>query len=228
MSDFYFIEQKEPEAIHQLIHALIYERIPKRFGLHFPDDIQILTPMQKGPLGAQFLNNFLQSNYHTQQSSQLAISGKYFRTHDKVMQIVNNYDKQVYNGDIGRIIHIDEVSKRVVVSYQEQEVTYEQNELDELVLAYATTVHKAQGSEFKAVIMPVSMSHYVMLERNLIYTAMTRARQLLILVGDTKALKKASRTLTAYERCTHLSNQLDLAMRAVCDNLTNKSEHSNL
>ncbi len=212
LTDFYLLSQTDESTMHTLMDTMIYHRIPERFKLSFPRDIQVLTPMRKGKMGANFLNARLQASFHRLAFDPDADHTPTFHVGDKVMQTVNNYDKHVYNGDIGYIEFIDESTQACVVSFCDNQVRYEKSDRSELVLAYATTVHKAQGSEFPAVIMPLSMQHYVLLERNLIYTAMTRAKKLLILVGDPRALRHASRTLTAHQRCTHLQTHLAQAM----------------
>jgi exodeoxyribonuclease V alpha subunit len=188
LSDFYWIEQGEPEKISEMILKLVMERIPKRFNLNPYKDIQILTPITKGCCGTIFLNELLQKHMNGSAKASFSYSGKTFKTGDKVMQTVNNYDKNVFNGDIGFITVINQENKAFSVNYEDRVITYDFDESDELILAYAITIHKSQGSEFPAVIIPCIMSHYIMLQRNLIYTAITRAKKLLVLIGTKKAL----------------------------------------
>jgi len=188
LTDFYWIEQNEPEKISKMILKLVAERIPKRFNLNPFRDIQVLTPMSKGNCGTIFLNELLQKHLNSSAKTSFSYGGKTFKTSDKVMQTVNNYDKNVFNGDIGFITAIHQEEKTFSVHFEERVVHYDFDESDELILAYAITIHKSQGSEFPAVIIPCIMSHYIMLQRNLIYTAITRAKKLLILIGTKKAL----------------------------------------
>ncbi len=186
-NDFYFIHQEDPEKVLEIILELTKERIPKRFGLDPVDDIQVLTPMHKGVVGAGNLNTELQKSLNPFQE-EITRGNRNFRTNDKVMQIRNNYDKEVFNGDIGRIIRIRPDEDEITVLFDGREVPYAFYELDELVLAYAVSVHKSQGSEYPAVVVPVLTQHYMLLQRNLIYTAVTRGRDLVVMVGTRKAL----------------------------------------
>ncbi len=187
LEDFYFIDREDPEAVLRLIVDLVKERIPKRFGLSPIDDIQVITPMHKGTVGTENLNRSLQEALNPDRAS-LTRGSQRLCVYDKVMQVRNNYDREVFNGDIGRIAAIDSESRKVTVSFDARHVVYEYADLDELALAYAVSVHKSQGSEFPAVIMPVLTQHYMLLQRNLIYTGITRGRKLVILVGTRKAL----------------------------------------
>ena len=186
-NDFYFIHQEDPEKVLEIILELTKERIPKRFGLDPVDDIQVLTPMHKGVVGAGNLNTELQKSLNPFQE-EITRGNRNFRTNDKVMQIRNNYDKEVFNGDIGRITRIRPDEDEITVLFDGREVPYAFYELDELVLAYAVSVHKSQGSEYPAVVVPVLTQHYMLLQRNLIYTAVTRGRDLVVMVGTRKAL----------------------------------------
>ncbi|MBP8644646.1 MAG: ATP-dependent RecD-like DNA helicase [Syntrophobacteraceae bacterium] len=187
LQDFYFIQKEDPEEAVQVILRLCSERIPARFHLDPVDEIQVLSPMHRGVIGTQRLNSLLQEALNPQTVS-LERGGQVFRVQDKVMQIRNNYDKDVFNGDLGRIRKIDTENQEVHVEMDGRRVVYDFSEMDELVLAYAVTVHKAQGSEYPAVVLPLLTQHYMMLQRNLLYTAITRARKLMVLVGSTKAL----------------------------------------
>ena len=207
LQDFYFIEKEDPEEVAQLILKLCSERIPKRFGLDPVDDIQVLSPMHKGAIGAQRLNGALQEALNPQKGG-IERAGRVFRLNDKVMQIRNNYDKDVFNGDLGRVRKIDMEEQEVQVEIDGRTVAYDFSELDELVLAYAVSVHKAQGSEYPAVIFPLLTQHYIMLQRNLLYTAITRARKLAIVVGSKKALAIAVRNNKMQRRFTLLKERL--------------------
>ncbi len=189
--DFYWIEQEDTARTAELIVKMLAERIPKRFGFHPFKDIQILSPMTKGECGTLKLNELVQSAINPGPCPQFDAGNRIFKAGDKVMQISNNYDKKVFNGDIGFIQHINIKEKIFSVKYDETIVNYEFSETEQLKLAYAVTIHKSQGSEFPAVIVPCLTSHFIMLQRNLIYTAITRAKKLLILIGSKKALSIA-------------------------------------
>lgn len=192
-ADFYWIEQNEPVKVADCIQKMYLERIPNAFGYNPVGDIQILSPMRRGDCGVETLNQVIQQavNPPSDGKEQLKIGERIFRVGDKVMQVSNNYDKGVFNGEMGRIVSVDSASKKFYVLYDHAKVEYEQREADELELSYAVTVHKSQGSEFPVVIMPLITQHYIMLQRNLLYTAMTRAKKLLILIGSQKALQAA-------------------------------------
>ena len=181
LEDFYFIEQEEQEKVLGIILELVKERIPTRFGFDPIDDIQVLTPMHKGLVGAGNLNQELQEALNPGPDS-LTRGGRNFRLHDKVMQIQNNYEKEVFNGDLGRILKIDPESQEVMIDFDGKKVPYDYADLDEVVLAYAVSIHKSQGSEYPAVVIPILTQHYVLLQRNLIYTAVTRGRKLVVMV----------------------------------------------
>ena len=205
-SDFFFITMEDPEAVAHEVVNLVKNRLPQ--GYHVPhDSIQVLTPMQKGVVGAANLNTELQKALNTSEEG-LHRSGYVFRLGDRVMQIRNNYDKEVFNGDIGTVTKVCQEDRSLTVLYDDRPVVYDISELDEITLAYATTIHKSQGSEYPIVVMPVLMSHYVMLQRNLIYTGITRARKVCVLVGTAKALAYAVRNLTVYKRNTRLRERL--------------------
>lgn len=206
-SDFQFIEMEEPEAAVERLVGLCREGIPRKFGYHSIDDIQVLTPMHRGTLGALNLNIELQKHLNPSKD-ELLRGGRTFKTGDKVMQIINNYDKDVYNGDIGRIRKIDREEQEVYVDFYGKLVGYDLSDLDELVLAYATSVHKAQGSEYPAVVMPIFMQHYILLQRNLLYTGITRGKKLVVLLGTKKALGIAVRNDRPQMRYTLLKERL--------------------
>jgi exodeoxyribonuclease V alpha subunit len=201
-SDFYLVEKDDPDEAARLIKYMVAERIPLRFGLDPTADVQVLSPMHKGTLGTENLNNELQQLLNPDGQ---VIKGSRFRVGDRVMQTRNNYDKEVFNGDIGRVASYDAEWDEAVVSFEGRDVTYHVSETDEMILAYAVTVHKAQGSEYPAVVIPVSTQHYVMLRRNLLYTAMTRGKSLVVLVGGERALRMAVENRIVEPRYTHLA-----------------------
>lgn len=206
-TDFFFINQEDADEMVKLIIGLVRDRLPKKYG-YPPKEIQVLTPMQRGTVGAGNLNIELQNALNPTGSS-LARGGYIFRQGDKVMQIRNNYDKNVFNGDIGYITAVDTNERTLTVTFDSRLVEYDITELDEIVLAYAITIHKSQGSEFPVVVMPVTMKHFVMLQRNLIYTGITRAKKICVLVGTTKALAYAVRNQTVSKRNTKLKERLN-------------------
>lgn len=206
-TDFFFINQEDADEMVKLIIGLVRDRLPKKYGFP-PKEIQVLTPMQRGTVGAGNLNIELQNALNPTGPS-LARSGYTFRQGDKVMQIRNNYDKNVFNGDIGYITAVDTNDRTLTVTFDNRLVEYDITELDEIVLAYAITIHKSQGSEFPVVVMPVTMKHFVMLQRNLIYTGITRAKKICVLVGTTKALAYAIRQNTVSKRNTMLKERLN-------------------
>lgn len=207
MDDFYFIEQEEPEKALETILKLVTERIPKRFGFDAVNDIQVLSPMHRGLVGAGNLNLELQKALNPGEEG-IIRGGRLFRVNDKVMQIVNNYDKEVYNGDIGRIAAIDEELKEVTVVIDERRVVYDYSDLDELVHAYAVSVHKSQGSEYPAVVIPILTQHYMLLQRNLLYTGVTRGKKLVVIVGTRKAMAIAVTNNKTEKRHTLLRQRL--------------------
>ncbi len=204
--DFFFVTRETPEEAAAEIVELVRRKLPAYCG-RSPFDIQVLTPMQRGITGAANLNQLLQHALNPGEEG-LRRGGYCFRVRDKVMQIKNNYDKEIFNGDIGTVELADEENRSLAVRFDDRTVEYDISELDELVHAYATTIHKAQGSEYPVVVMPVLMSHYVMLQRNLIYTGITRAKKLLVMVGTKKALSYAVRNVTVSRRNTLLGERL--------------------
>ena len=206
-TDFFFINQEDADEMVKLIIGLVRDRLPKKYG-YPPKEIQVLTPMQRGTVGSGNLNIELQNALNPTGSS-LARGGYTFRQGDKVMQIRNNYDKNVFNGDIGYITAVDTNERTLTVTFDSRLVEYDITELDEIVLAYAVTIHKSQGSEFPVVVMPVTMKHFVMLQRNLIYTGITRAKKICVLVGTTKALAYAIKQNTVSKRNTKLKERLN-------------------
>jgi len=209
-SDFHFLSEEDQERLQQLIVDLASRRLPARYGFDPVEEIQVLTPMHRGVIGAAQLNAALQATLNPARPGVMEVmrGGRVFRVGDRVMQIRNNYDKEVYNGDIGRITRIDLADQEVVVRVDGRSVRYDFSALDELTLAYAATVHKSQGSEYPAVILPVHTTHYPMLQRNLLYTAVTRAKRLLVLVGTEKALAIAVKNDATLHRCTRLADRM--------------------
>ena len=205
-TDFFFMKQEEPEKVAETIVSLVRDRLPKAYRQPTAN-IQVLTPMQRGVVGAANLNMALQQalNHNT---AALARGGYTFKEGDRVMQLRNSYDKDVYNGDLGYVRSVDMEERTLAVDFDGQIVEYEASELDELTLAYATTIHKSQGSEYPIVVMPVLMTHYVMLQRNLIYTGITRAKKICVLVGQTKAFAYAIHNMKVLKRNTRLKEHL--------------------
>jgi exodeoxyribonuclease V alpha subunit len=206
-SDFFFINRKQPEEIASTLEHLATERIPGSFGFDPRTDIQVLTPMRRGLLGTENLNHQLQELLNPG-GAPIEGSGGRLRAGDRVMQIRNNYDLEVFNGDIGRIAGPDSTSEKVQVDFDQRRVDYEPADLDELTLAYACSVHKSQGSEYPCVILPVHTQHYILLQRNLLYTAVTRGQRLVVLVGDPRALAVAVSNAKPQERYTRLAHRL--------------------
>ena len=230
--NFFFIEEEDPNEITELICSLIADRLPQHYDYHPTDDIQLLCPMRRGILGTENLNKRLQEvlnieytapathplqkarfgtrSHNSQASSfgnQSATAGG-FRVGDKVMQVRNNYDYDVFNGDIGRVVAIERLDKKVHIQYADKQVAYDTADLGELVLAYATTIHKAQGSEYPAVVIPLHTQHYLMLQRNLLYTGITRAKERVVIVGTKKALGICIRNNQVMERNSYLAERL--------------------
>lgn len=206
-SDFYFIESVNPEQALQQIITLVTHRIPKKYRFDAIDEIQVLAPMKKGVVGTENLNVVLQEALNPKDHA-LFRYGRKFSVGDKVMQMRNNYDKQVYNGDVGRIININVSEQQVTVKIDNQDIVYDFSDLDELVLAYAVSVHKYQGSECRCVVMPIVTSHFKLLHRNLLYTGVTRAKEFLVLVGMKKALAIAVNNNEIKKRYTGLKQAL--------------------
>ena len=211
-TDFFFMIQEDPEEAVRKIVGLVHKKLPEYYRIP-ASQIQVLTPMQRGVVGATNLNMALQEALNPQGEG-LRRSGFVYRPNDKVMQIKNNYDKEVFNGDIGIIQSVDMQDRTLLVNFDGRSIEYDATELDELVHAYATTIHKAQGSEYPIVVMPVLMNHYVMLQRNLIYTGITRARKILVMIGTKKALSYSVRNVTVTKRNTLLKERLDGEIQA--------------
>lgn len=229
--NFFFIEADDPEEIVELICSLIADRLPQHYDYHPMDDIQLLCPMRRGALGTENLNKRLQEvlnledttpaahplekarfgprpNRQMSQSPARSRTAGGFRVGDKVMQVRNNYDYDVFNGDIGRVVAIDHIDKKVRIQFPDKQVAYDTADLGELVLAYATTIHKAQGSEYPAVVIPLHTQHYLMLQRNLLYTGITRAKERVVIVGTKQALGICIRNNQVMERNSYLAERL--------------------
>ncbi len=205
LSDFYVVPSESTADIQRRLLLVVADRIPERFGMDRLNDIQVLTPMNKGPLGTRALNALLQERLNPHARRKIVRFEVTYAEGDKVIQLVNNYDKEVFNGDIGRIVAVDEEETTLSVLYDGREVLYESGELEEIALAYAITIHKSQGSEYPAVVIPLSMQHFTMLERNLVYTAVTRAKKLVMIIGDPKALSTAVGNKRSSQRMTGLA-----------------------
>ena len=206
-SDFYFMRCEDPETCVKRVVDLVAVRIPRKFGLDPLADVQVLVPMRRNTLGTDSLNAVLQ-NALNPRGDALVRGGTTFRAGDRVMQLRNNYDKDVYNGDVGFVKSVDGSDRSLVVTFDGRPVVYGPGDLDELVLAYATTIHKSQGSEYPAVVVIVHTQHYVMLQRNLLYTAITRGRRLVMLMGVPYAIDRAIQTNTVRERRTSIAARL--------------------
>lgn len=206
-SDFFFIEAEETEKVLSEIVTLVTQRVPQKYQMQPLQDIQVLAPMKRGMIGTENLNTVLQSALNPKDVFLLRFGNRY-QIGDKVMQIRNNYQKEIYNGDIGRIEDIDFSSQELLVSFDDREIPYDFSELDELVLAYAVSVHKYQGSECPCIIMPIHTSHFKLLQRNLLYTGVTRGKKLVILVGTKKALAMAVKNDEVKKRHTGLKSAL--------------------
>jgi exodeoxyribonuclease V alpha subunit len=206
-SDFYFLRTEDPALCIARAIEFMTTRIPRKFGLDPLEDVQVLVPMRRNALGTENLNVEIQKALNPHGES-IVRGGTVFRTGDRVMQLRNNYDKDVYNGDVGFVKSVDAAERSMVVSFDGRPVKYDGGDFDELVLAYATTIHKSQGSEYPAVVVMVHSQHYVMLQRNLLYTAITRGRKLVLLIGLPYAVNKAIETNTVRERRTSLAERL--------------------
>jgi exodeoxyribonuclease V alpha subunit len=213
-SDFFFIAEEDPEKVLATIKTLCSERVPKKFGFDPMRDVQVLTPMHKGLCGSENLNRELQATLNAS-GPNVQRFGRTYRVGDRVMQVRNNYDKDVFNGDLGRVKRIDLVEQQVIVEIDEpgakdstREIPYEFTDMDELLPAYAISVHKSQGNEYPCVIVPLLTQHFVLLQRNLLYTAITRGKKLVILVGSKKALTIAVRNNKTAARYSRLRERL--------------------
>ncbi len=210
-SDFYFVAVDDPQPAAERIVKLVKESLPRRFGFNPKEHIQVITPMQRGELGARALNQMLQQALNPG-GDYVERFGYRYRVGDKVMQTQNDYQKDIFNGDIGFITAIRPEERELAVRYDGREVIYDFQELDELVLSYAITIHKSQGSEYPCVVVPIHTQHYILLQRNLLYTAVTRGRKMVVLVGTAKAMAIAVRNADTRRRITRLKNRLMGAM----------------
>ena len=209
--DFFFIALEEPEAVIERMLSIIADKLPKLYGFNPLTDIQVLVPMNKGTLGVKNLNLLLQECLNPNKQISITSMGVNFRQGDKIIQTVNNYDKEVFNGDIGFIQSIDLDENLIIINYDNKMVEYDKSELDEIDLAYAISIHKSQGSEYPVVVTPITTQHYTLLERNLVYTGVTRGKKMVILLGQKKVLYMAVKRVSANKRITSLD--LKLAMQ---------------
>ncbi|HXP59911.1 MAG TPA: ATP-dependent RecD-like DNA helicase [Dongiaceae bacterium] len=209
-SDFYFVEREDPERAAETLVEMVKRRIARKFNLDPIRDIQVLCPMNRGSLGVRELNARLQGELNPARPAEPFVEkfGFQFRARDKVIQTENDYDKEVFNGDIGQVVRIDPLERAVTVKFDAREVTYDFGELDELSLAYAITIHKSQGSEFPAVVIPLATQHFLLLQRNLVYTGVTRGKRLVVLIGQRKALAMAVRNHRTENRWSGLRARL--------------------
>jgi exodeoxyribonuclease V alpha subunit len=206
-ADFFWVEQDDPAGVRDMIATLVTERIPRVYGLDPMRDVQVLSPMHKGEAGTQSLNEALRERLNPK-GPEITRGTTRFRLHDRVLQTKNDYEKDVFNGDLGHIVEVDPSEGELVVSFDGRSVAYDRTELDELAPAYAVSIHKSQGSEYPAVVVPILTQHYVMLRRNLIYTALTRARRLAVLIGSKRAMLLGLRNAGGDRRYTHLNHRL--------------------
>ena len=214
-TDFYFIGRDEPEAARELIIELVAERIPQKFGFDPVEQVQVLAPMHRGELGTAALNKALQERLNPAGTSPELVRGeRVYRRGDKVMQLKNDYDKNVFNGDIGLVLSIDPQEGVMRVDFDGRIASYERAELDQLQHAYAVSIHKSQGSEYPVVVIPLATQHYMMLQRSLLYTAVTRGKQLVVIVGSRRAVTLAVRNADAKRRHTWLAERVRAALAA--------------
>jgi exodeoxyribonuclease V alpha subunit len=204
------VERSDPEQAVTTLLDLLKSRIPRKLNCDALRDIQLLCPMNRGSLGVQELNLRLQAELNPVRANESVVErfGSQFRLRDKVIQTQNDYDKEVFNGDIGQIAAIDPVEREIIIRFDSREVRYDFSELDELALAYAITIHKSQGSEFPVVVIPLAMQQYLLLQRNLIYTGITRGKRLVVLVGQKQALMTAVRNDKTSQRFSGLLSRL--------------------
>lgn len=208
LSDFYFIPCETPEEIVGKMMQVICRRIPERFGLDPLHDVQVLAPLNRGGLGSRALNAELQKRLNQSTEPGVTRFGWTYKTGDKVIQTLNNYDKDVFNGDIGTILAVDIEENKLIIVFEGREVEYDVSDLDELLPAYAVSIHKSQGSEYPAVVIPLAMQHFMMLERNLLYTGVTRGKKLVVIVGQPKALAMAVNNVRSSTRLTALKERI--------------------
>jgi exodeoxyribonuclease V alpha subunit len=207
-ADFFWMPQEDPGKVQERILEMVCQRIPERYGLDPLRDIQVLTPMHKGDVGTGTLNQLLQARLNPRRGPELKRGFATFRKGDRVLQLRNNYDKEVFNGDLGWVAEVDVEEGALVVDFDGNLVAFDSTELDELTLAYAVSVHKSQGCEYPAIVVPVVTQHYLLLQRNLLYTALTRARRLAVFIGSEKALTMGLKNVTSGNRMTHLKHRI--------------------
>src|SRR5450631_1409565 len=209
-ADFFFVDREDPEQIATTLIEMVKNRIPAKFHFDAIRDIQVLCPMNRGSLGIRELNVRLQNELNPPRADEPGVEkfGWHFRPRDKVIQTENDYEKDVFNGDIGQIVKIDPVEKEVTIRFDQREVVYDFGELDEVSLAYAITIHKSQGSEFPVIVTPLAMQQYMLLQRNLVYTGITRGKKLVVLIGQRKALAMAVRNNKTENRFSGLLARL--------------------
>ncbi len=205
--DFYFIEEERPERILEKIIYLVTKKLPEKLDVD-PVDVQVLTPMHSRELGTENLNDLLSQKLNPTGVPGPSRFGRRFKTGDRVMQLSNNYQREVFNGDSGRVEKIDSEAQELTVSFDGRPVIYDFSDLDELTLAYAITIHKSQGSEFEVVIIPLSTGHHIMLRRNLLYTAITRGRRFVVVIGSREAVRRAVDSSREQVRYSHLADKL--------------------
>jgi exodeoxyribonuclease V alpha subunit len=206
-ADFFVVPRRTPEETAELVRELVVKRIPRRFGFDSKRDIQVLTPMHRGPVGTIALNEMLQAALNPDGPA-LESRGQKLRLGDKVMQTRNDYEREAFNGDIGVVSAVDVENRKLTVRFEQRDVEYDDPSLASLTLAYATSIHKSQGSEYPAVVIPLLTAHFVMLSRNLVYTAVTRAKKLCVLAADPRAIRLALAETRREERMTRLSDRL--------------------
>jgi exodeoxyribonuclease V alpha subunit len=213
--DFFFFNQEDPDLAAELVVDLIADRIPRKFGVEATRDIQLLSPMHRGSVGVGKLNERLQARLNPPGPGkpQYQVGSRLYRVGDKVLQLRNNYDKDVFNGDVGLIETINLAESQAVIRFDERLVEYELSELDEVTLAYAMSVHKAQGSEYPIVVIPLLTQHYMLLQRNLLYTGITRAKQMVVLVSSRRAIGMAVHNNRVDQRWSGLARRLQVRPR---------------
>jgi len=207
-ADFFWIPQDNPQKVQEMILEMVCQRIPERYGLNPVRDVQVLTPMHKGEVGTSALNQLLQERLNPARGQELKRGYATFRPGDRVLQLRNNYDKEVFNGDLGWVHEVDPEEGTLSVDFDGNLVAFDATEFEDLTLAYAVSVHKSQGCEYPAIVVPVVTQHYVLLMRNLLYTALTRARRLAVFIGSEKALATGLSNITSGQRMTHLQHRI--------------------
>jgi len=207
-ADFFWIAQDNPQKVQEMILEMVCQRIPERYSLNPLRDVQVLTPMHKGEVGTSALNQLLQERLNPSRNLELKRGYATFRPGDRVLQLRNNYDKDVFNGDLGWVHAVDLEEGSLTVDFDGNLVPIDATELEDLTLAYAVSVHKSQGCEYPAIVVPVVTQHYVLLMRNLLYTALTRARRLAVFIGSEKALATGLSNITSGQRMTHLKHRI--------------------